>query len=379
MALHASIIDKLWNSEYGDRLDLSDPRNQNPTNVRTIDGEVVEIQINQHITEGLYRLEEYIPSVKPPANALPTYRFISPIHLGFVLQRLSTFIERGKTKSTLRSIKVDPEKLTRKQKQVIEEIFNQQVFDGSWVVSLNASRSEVEHVTVDIKDFDKCFSPMAEKDLLDDKDEWSDEEKTLTNVYLLLNSNNHGFVAFNLSELYAAHVIELEDVRELVDNIIEDRLAQNDYSRYNYSRAVASVARIERAQVKDEAASKMRHTNLVNHVATVLSEHNPKFRVTGHGEDYINYHVVEETGEFPYLAQYIQPLWRLTVPGLTGVVGNSMDKDEAFRMLESGFYLESKIKPLSEDDIHRLRHYRFPKEGNVEHGRFTYAVKRDKR
>lgn len=383
MQLQATIIDKLWNSEYGDHLEYPGPNPQQPSNVRTIDGQVAEIEINKQLHDGLYRLEKVSNPLGRVSNRLDTYRFVAPFHLGFVLYRLSSLIEEGKTKTTVRSVRVDPSKLSAKQKALLEEIFKEQVFNGTWNVSLNATKTEKQYVKIDITDFDKCFSPFIERDLVDnkEKEDWTTEEDIDTNIYLVISNGEDSKVAYNLSELYSLNVIELEDVRELVDCIIAERLSVADFNGYKYSRNVAADAREGQREATKQANHRMRQTNLVNHVASVLSEHNPKFKVTGHGEDYINYHVSEETGEFPYVVEYHAPLWRLSIPGLTeAVVGNSMNKDEALRMITDGFTLETKINPLSEDDIHRLQNqYYIRGMDNVEWGRFTYSVKRDKR
>ncbi len=371
MSLQSKLIDRLWGTEYGDFLDLPHPGSPNPTNIRSGSDGPYEIRVNQYLTEGLYHLEGPIP--QQTTRGLDMCQFNPVQNLGIVQHKLKTLTEVGKPLTTYRTIKVDANQLTDHQRTLLEDLFRHPVFNEGWNVNISASRTQTENdYRLNVVDFNKCFVLTKPSE-----DDYKEDEEPAKDVYLVLLNGERGYVSFNLSLLIQNRIIEIDEVMELMNAVLHHqavkvRLVERAYS---YATHQATSTDVENARAK------MKHDNLVEHLAKTLVKHNPNTQIRGHGEDYINYHVSEETGEFPYVVEYHAPLWRLSVPGLTeAVVGNSMNKNEALRMITDGFTLETKINPLSEDDIYRLQNqYYIRGMDNVEWGRFTYSVKRDKR
>lgn len=361
MSLDSALIDRLWNSEYGDRLDF---KVAGISNVRTLNNELIEVEVNQYLKDGLYVLTE---SARSNPEKLEVYNFTHIRQPSLALNALKTLMEQGKPKTVHRSLKIDPESLTRQQRKLIEELFRHPVFEDKWVVNLNATRTEVESdFTITRQDLNRVFSPVSIGE------EQSDEVPTYPDIHLLLVSGERGVVAYNLSELYENRIIEVDEVLDLLAALVEFKLNDVKNVRRNHERSFDRAA-----HEKDRARMKERHRK--EHLMETLVRHNPNITVEGEGSDYINYRIVIDVVELPFVVEDLESLYRTVLPGVAGCTGLSALKRDAIQQLREAVKLETQLKPLTEQEVQQLKNHRFPSSQVVERARFEVSVNKGRK
>lgn len=371
MSLDAPLIDYLWNSEYGDRLDFKVPSPHNKSgvcNVRTLNNELVEIEINPHLTDGLYLLTE---SARSNPDKLEIYNFIHIQQPSIALNSLKALLERGKPKTVHRSIKIDNSTLTRQQRKLLEDLFHHPVFEDNWNVMLSANRSEVEtDFTITRQDLNRVFSPT------NIGSEESEEVPTYPDVHLVVTAGERGVVTYNLSELYESRIIEVDGILDLLEELVETRRQDVKNVRRNHERSFDN-----RKLDQDRARVKERH--LKEHLMNTLVQHNPNIIVEGEGSDYINYRIEVDVVRLPFVVEDLESLYRAVLPGVVGCTGLSASKKEAIRQLYEAVELETQIKPLTEQEVQQLRVQRFHSQTHqrhtVEYAEFNISVNKGRK
>lgn len=370
MSLDARLIDRLWNSEYGDRLDfkVTSPNNKvGVSNVRTLNNELVEIEVSPYLTEGLYLLTE---TSRSNPERYEIFNFTHILQPNIALNSLKALLERGKPKTVHRSLKIDNERLTRQQRKLIEDLFNHPVFDEKWNVMISANRSEVESdFTITRQDLNRVFSPTTIGDESD-----VEETPVYPDVHLILVAGERGVVAYNLSELYENRIIEVDEILDLLEALVETRRLVNKNVRRNHERSFDT-------QKRNLDVVQMKERNLKEHLMHTLVRHNPNILVEGEGSDYINYRIEVETIRLPFLVEDLESLYRAVLPGVAGCTGLSVSRSEAIRQLLDAVAVETQIKPLTEQEVQALTNYRFEslQRRNVQYELFKVSVNKGRK